>query len=288
MRKAAAGFISLALAVCLIGNASACSLFYFGGEYTDDGANLFMRGEDQDGADENKLYLITPAGRYRAGEQYTGCFGFTWTFTHDNYRYISRRDDNLQGVCPNCGGNHDHQPFEDAGTNEYGVTVTATQGLSPNEDILAADPFVHTGIHEADMATILLSEAATAREGVEMLKGIVENDGVWEEGFGIMICDQTEQWYAEVCTGHEFLAVLLPPTVAFFEANVSVLDFLELDDKEHIIASDDLISRAQQAGTFVGDAEKNIIDYRLSYNDYHAGAFGMLWSWNVAARIALP
>ena len=165
--------------------------------------------------------------------------------------------------------------------------MTATQGLSPNEDILAADPFVHTGIHEADMATILLSEAATAREGVELLKGIVENDGVWEEGFGIMICDQTEQWYAEVCTGHEFLALLLPPTVAFFEANVSVLGLLDLDDKEHIIASDDLISRAQQAGTFVEDAEKNIIDYRLSYNDYHAGAFGMLWSWNVAARIAV-
>ena len=88
------------LALCVAGNAMGCSLFYFGGDWTDDGANLFFRGEDQDGADENKLYLITPAGKHRAGEMYTGCFGFTWTFTHDNYRYISRRDDNLLGVCP--------------------------------------------------------------------------------------------------------------------------------------------------------------------------------------------
>ena len=149
------------------------------------------------------------------------------------------------------------------------------------------DPYVHTGIHEAEIATVILSEAATAREGVELLKRIVENDGIWEKGFGIMICDRKEQWYVEVCTGHEFLAVLLPRSVAFFEANVSVLGLLDLDDTEHIIASDDLIGVAQLAGTFVGDAEKNIIDYRLSYNDYHATAFEMLWSWNVAARMAI-
>lgn len=111
--------------------------------------------------------------------------------------------------------------------------MTATQGLSPNETILAADPYVHTGIHEAEMATILLSEAATAREGVELLKRIVETEGVWEEGFGIMICDQKEQWYVEVMTGHRFLAVLLPRSTAFFEANVSVLGRLDLGHRAY-------------------------------------------------------
>jgi dipeptidase len=250
------------------------------------GKSVF-HAEDQDGADENKLYLVTPAGTNKAGDHYQGCFGFTWIFTHDNYRYLSRRDDNLVKSCPNCEGTHDHWPFEEAGTNECGVTVSATQSLYPNEEILAADPFAQTGINEAEIATVLLSEAASAREGVELLKRIVETDGVWEEGFGVMICDQKEQWYAEVCTGHMFLAVLLPRSVAFFEANVSVLGRLDLDDTEHIIASDDLIGVAQRAGTFVGDAEKNIIDYRLSFNDYHVAASEMLWSWNVAARMAI-
>ncbi len=88
--------IPLLLVLCLAGQASACSLFYSGGDFTDDGANLFFRGEDQDGADENKLYLVTPAGTNKAGDHYQGCFGFTWVFTHDNYRYLSRRDDNLE------------------------------------------------------------------------------------------------------------------------------------------------------------------------------------------------
>ncbi len=87
--KFTAGLVSLLLAVCLAGSAMSCSLFYFGGDWTDDGANLFLRDEDQDGADENKVYLVTPAGKHRAGETYRGCFGFTWTFTYDNYRYIS-------------------------------------------------------------------------------------------------------------------------------------------------------------------------------------------------------
>ena len=234
LQKAANYLIPLVLVLCLAGQASACSLFYFGGAFTDDGANLFFRGEDQDGADENKLYLVTPAGTNMAGDHYQGCFGFTWVFTHDNYRYLSRRDDNLVKSCPDCGGTHDHRPFEEAGTNECGVTVTATQGLSPTDEILEADPYVQTGIHEAEIATVILSEAATAREGVELLKRIVETDGIWEEGFGVMICDQKEQWYVEVCTGHEFLAVLLPESVAFFEANVSVLGLLDLDDTEHI------------------------------------------------------
>jgi len=87
--KFTAGLVSFLLAVCLAGSAMCCSLFYFGGDWTDDGANLFLCDEDQDGADENKVYLVTPAGKHRAGETYRGCFGFTWTFTHDNYRYIS-------------------------------------------------------------------------------------------------------------------------------------------------------------------------------------------------------
>ena len=48
--------------LCLTCGASACSLFFFGGDYTDDGANLFVRIEDGDLNDENKLYLVTPAG----------------------------------------------------------------------------------------------------------------------------------------------------------------------------------------------------------------------------------
>ena len=92
------------LILCMAGCASACSLLFVGGDYTDDGASLFVRVEDGDLNDENKLYLVSPAGKHQAGEEYHGCFGYTWTFTHDSYRYVSRRDDNLLGICPDCEG----------------------------------------------------------------------------------------------------------------------------------------------------------------------------------------
>ena len=72
----------------------------------------------------------------------------------------------------------------------------------------------------------------------------------------------------ENLSGHEYIAVLLPADVAFMQFNVSVLGKIDLDDTDHVIASDHLFDVAKKAGTFVGDEEENIIDYRASFNDY--------------------
>ena len=270
MRKIKA-FLFITVSVCIFlflpKDAHACILMYAGGNFTDDGGNLFIRTEEIY-ADSNKLYYVSPAGKRKKGEVYRGCFGFRWTFTHDSYRYTARRDDNLSGPCRNCGSTHDHTPFEEAGTNDHGVTVSATQSIDPNARIAETDPFTREGITESEITTILLSEASTAREGVEILLGIYDRSGAGEEGSGVMICDRNEQWYVENLSGHQYLAVLLPPGAAFMQFNVSVLGEIDLNDTAHVIASENLISTAQKAGTFVGNAEKNIIDFRRSYNDY--------------------
>lgn len=272
-------------------NASACSLFYFGGDYTDDGANLFVRVEDGNVNDDTKLFLVSPAGMHKAGEKYECPYGFTWTFTHDSYKYVSRRDilyGEQKEELP------DFQSCEEAGTNEYGFTLTATQSVYANAKIEQLDPYGEEGVSEPPLATILLSECATAREAVTLLKGIIESTGMSNEGISAMLCDQNEQWYVEAHASHYFLAVRLPRGVAFFQANVSVLGLLDLDDTENIVASDGLIELAQRAGTFVGDAEKNIIDYRRSFNDYLVkGSFGAEitnnddWRWQVSERKAV-
>lgn len=46
---------------------------------------------------------------------------------------------------------------------------------------------------------------------------------------------------------------------------MAVIGRVDLDDKDNVIASDKLIEVAQNAKTFVGDAAKNIIDFRASY-----------------------
>lgn len=127
-----------------------------------------------------------------------------------------------------------------------------------------------------------------------LLKETIESAGMRHEGMSVMLCDRKEQWYVEAMASHYFLAVLLPRSVAFFQPNVSVLGLLDLDDTEHIIASDGLIELAQKAGTFVGDTEKNIVDYRRSLNDANVqvprdvqGEQIAVWRWNISQRFAV-
>ena len=259
--------ITLLIALCWPVNVNACELLYAGGDMTDDGANLFIRTEEIY-ADDNKTYYVSPAGKHKEGEKYRGCTDFVWTFTHDSYKYTARCDGLIDGVCLTCESDHKHTPYEEAGTNDHGVTVSATNSLNANKSIKKADPFTEAGIEESEMATVLLSEASSARAGVELLTGIYDSVGAGYEGAGVMICDQNEQWYVENLSGHEYIAVLLPANVAFMQFNVSVLGRIDLDDTDHVIASDHLFDVAKKAGTFVGDEEENIIDYRASYNDY--------------------
>ena len=145
-------------ALCMFINvASACTMIYAGAATTADGTMIFARSEDFANS-RNKLFYYSPAGNHTAGEEYAGCYGFTWTFTHDSYGYTAFRDDNgegVEGVCPNCGETHAHTPYEAAGTNEMGVSITATETLYPSDAPDAVDPYEDAGIEEAEIVTVV-------------------------------------------------------------------------------------------------------------------------------------
>lgn len=258
----------LALALCLSSTgALACTSIYVGAGLTADGSTMLARSEDISNS-YNKLFYVSPAGNHSAGEEYTGCYGFTWTFTKDSYAYTAFSDDNgagVNGVCPDCGGDHAHTPYQAGGTNAMGVTVSATETIGCADALHEADPYEDLGIEEAEITTVLLSEAATAREAVDLLLSIYDDAGC-NSGSGILIADSSEAWYVENTTGHEYLALKLPPTLAFAQPNMSIIGLIDLDDTENVIASKGLIAVAKQAGTYVGDEAANTIDYVASYN----------------------
>ena len=256
--------LSVLLVLCLTSSALACTSLYVGSAYTENGSILFSRSEDYSNS-QNKVFMVKEAGLHKAGEAYDGCYGFTYTFTHDSYSYTAFRDDNLLGECPDCGGTHDHTPYEAAGTNEKGVTVTATETIGSSNGADEYEPFEVLGIEEAEIVTVLLSEAATAKEALNILTGIYDTAGA-NNGSGIIIADANEAWYIENVTGHQYIAVKLSPLTVFAEPNMTIIGLVDLDDTENVIASEKLISLAVENGFFCGDEEKNIIDFTASYN----------------------
>ena len=268
MKKLLSAILTCSLVLSLVSGAFACTTFYAGSALTNDGSTIFARSEDFANS-QNKLFYVSPAGNHTAGEEYSGCYGFTYTFTHDSYGYTAFRDDNgeaVEGVCPDCGQTHAHTPYEAAGTNDQGVTVTATETLGCSEAVEAVDPYEDLGIEEAEIVTVLLSEAATAKAAVELLLSIYDTAGA-NAGSGILIGDNQETWYIENVTGHAYIALKLTDSMLLVQPNMSIIGLIDLDDTENVIASANLIDVAQQAGTYVGSAEDNTIDYVASYND---------------------
>ena len=96
LKKLLAVFLVLAI---LPAGASACTAIYIGSGLTEDGSTIFARQEEFS-SDEGwpKLFEVIPEGAHAAGEGYTGCYGFTWTFSHNSYGYTAFRDNNSQGV----------------------------------------------------------------------------------------------------------------------------------------------------------------------------------------------
>ena len=268
MKKNWKTMVALILTVILsCSSALACTSIYVGANLTSDGATYFARSEDYSNS-QNKLFYVSPAGKHVAGELYNGCYGFTYTFTHDSYSYTAFSDDNQAGVeyeCPDCGQTHAHTPYEAGGANEMGVMMSATETIGGCKEVSSVDPIEDLGIEEAEIVTVVLSEAATAYEGVQILLGIYDNAGCCG-GSGLFIADANEIWYIENVTGHAYIAVKLSKDMVFVEPNMVIIGKIDLDDTENVIASENLIAVAQAAGTFVGDADANVIDYLASYN----------------------
>jgi len=267
--------LTLVLALCLASSSAlACTAIYVGGNLTADGSAMFARSEDYSNSYAKVMY-VSPAGEYKAGETYYGCYGFSYVWTKDSYSFTTFSDENGAAVdyeCPNCwhpdmecGESHKHAPYGAAGTNEMGVSISATETLYTSSPVYDLDPYTDLGIEEAEITTVILSQAATAKEGVELLLSIYDEVGC-NNGSGIFIADHNEIWYIENVTGTQYVAVKLNDDVAFAQPNQSVIGLIDLDDTENVIASANLIALAKQAGTFVGDEAANTIDYVASYN----------------------
>ena len=128
------------------------------------------------------------------------------------------------------------------GINAAGVGMTATETITSNPRVLAADPLVTYkkakkrgekdvpgGIGEEDIVVLVLPYIHTAREGVLRLAALLEAYGTYESN-GIAFNDEDEVWWLETIGGHHWMAKRVPDDAVVVAPNQFGMDAFDLDD----------------------------------------------------------
>ena len=141
------------------------------------------------------------------------------------------------------------------GINEANVGMTATETITTNPRVLAADPMVTYrkaktrrekdipgGIGEEDFVVLVLPYIRSAREGVLRLAALLEKYGTYESN-GIAFNDEHEIWWLETIGGHHWMARKVPDDRVVIAPNQFAMDTFDLQDafgkkKENLCSAD--------------------------------------------------
>ena len=219
-------------------SALACTQIYMGSQLTADGNTYYGRSEDF-GPRYIKHFGIEPA--HKDGSKYTSVeSGFEYKSKGATYRYTFVRDNPSQWEDR-------YDAYSEAGINEKGVSCSATLSTSYNEKAEEADPVTEeTGIGEYNYASVILGESATAREGVELLGSLIDEQGVCSND-QIIIADNNETWLFAALSGHQWIAMRLTDDIASLNPNIGNLTYdVDLDDTENCLHSEGIESMPKE------------------------------------------
>lgn len=259
LSKVAVFALTALTSVALASPAQACTGVIVGGDLTSDGSTIFGRTEDLE-QNHPKHMEVHPAAQFAKGSQIADSdTSAKWTQQQDSLQYTSISDD--QGPVG------DYR-FDEAGYNSAGVAIDATVSASANDQVLTVDPYggdadPATGWEESTLTTVLLANAHSAREAVDLMATMVKNDGM-AEGDILVAADQKELWYMELYTGHQYAAMKYPRDKYSVFPNAFWLNYVDCTDTANYVCSADLEKVAKDAGTY--KETDGHFDPALSYN----------------------
>ena len=226
----------LVVSASTIPPASACTTILVGRDATADGSTIIARNNDEhDALSVNSLYRHAKS---RGPYQFQGnAGGFSYTSKRGALAYTALPYARYVGSS--------RISYEEAGINEHGLTISATETIYNSDRALAVDPYVESGITEDGIASVILAQAKSAREGVRLLGRIVERQGAGE-GFGVAFGDRHGIWYFETASGHHWLARKLPHHAYFVSANQGRFQEVNLQSARTTLASPRLLRFAAQ------------------------------------------
>lgn len=240
--------VAAAIVMAMPTGALACTQIYMGKGVTDTGDTYVGRSEDY-ASRHPKAFGIQER---RTNPTFSSDeSNFTWTYTGgETYRHTYVRD------LPS-GWDNRNDAYSEAGSNEKGVSVSATLTTGYNDKIAAVDPCGSesddpSGIGEYTIPDVVLGCADTARDGVKLLGQIIDEKGSYDCN-QIIIADSAETWVFMQLSGHQWCAVNLTavaPDKVSVNPNMSNLKFdVNLGDELVCLHSADLEKVAKDAGT---------------------------------------
>ena len=205
-----------------------CTTVLVGAKASHDGSTMIARTDDGH-FDVKKLIVVNPGNQPK---KYKSVISHAVIDLPDNpMRYT---------CCPNVDPKDGVWPA--TGINEAGVGMTATETITTNARVLAADPLVTYrkaksrkekevpgGIGEEDFVLLVLPYIRSAREGVLRLGELLEKYGTYESN-GIAFNDEHEVWWLETIGGHHWIARKVPEDRVVIAPNQFAMDGFDLQD----------------------------------------------------------
>jgi len=218
-----------------------CTTILVGKNASNDRSTMIARTDDGH-FDVKKIVVVDPA---RQPRKYKSVISHLEIELPDNpMRYTA---------CPSV--DEKNGIWAATGINEANVGMTATETITSNPRVLAADPLVEYqkaksrrekdipgGIGEEDIVVLVLPYIRSAREGVERLAGLLERYGTYESN-GIAFNDENEVWWLETIGGHHWMARRIPDDTCVINPNQFGMDAFDLDDafgerRAHLCSAD--------------------------------------------------
>ena len=242
------------LTVLTVHSALACTTIIVGRQASIDGSIIIARNSDS--------YTVTRAKHFVLHPHHSGSTIFY--STKNNFSYDLGNIQLAYSGLPYAETND--KSFEQVGTNELGVSISATETIQNNPDALAIDPMDKiNGINEDSIVSVIMPLAKNAKDGIKLLGKIIETKGI-AEGFGVAIADKNEVWYLETATGHRWVAVRIPHDSYFVATNQARIQELNLQDSENYLGSPDLVEFAVNNKLY--NSNENPFNFRMAYGKF--------------------
>lgn len=170
-------------------------------------------------------------------------------------------------------------------SNQVSITETTFGGREELVDTAAVMDY-------GSLIYVTLERATSARNAIEIMTSLVAQYGYASEGESFSICDKNEAWIMEMIgkgngnKGANWVAIRIPDDCLCAHANQSRITTFNMNDKQNVLYSKDIVKFARSKGFFTGkkDSEFSFRD-AFAPNDFGAIRYCDARAWSVFNRL---